>query len=87
MVQRTGPTSQIYRVCRNVFQGNRSRTNFLNNETCRGGTIVIHTYPAAGYYAAVVTATNSVDLATAGTLATIVEYHNVYLPLLLREGP
>ena len=46
-----------------------------------------NTYPAAGYYAAVVTATNSVDLATAGTLATIVEYHNVYLPLLLREGP
>jgi uncharacterized repeat protein (TIGR01451 family) len=47
------------------------------------GAVVVHTYPAAGLYTAVVTATNSVTEHTATTTVTV--KHRVYLPLLLRN--
>jgi len=50
------------------------------------GPVVSHTYPAAGIYAAVVTASNSANTLTATTTVTVTApgYH-VYLPLILRS--
>jgi uncharacterized repeat protein (TIGR01451 family) len=50
------------------------------------GTAVVHTYPSAGVYAAVVTANNSVSLLTATTTVEIARPTSyIYLPLVLRE--
>ncbi|RLF32857.1 MAG: hypothetical protein DRN07_04045 [Thermoplasmata archaeon] len=53
------------------------------------GQVVTHTYPAAGLYTAVVTASNSVSVLTATTTVTMSgsgpAEHRVYLPLVMRN--
>lgn len=50
------------------------------------GPVTTHTYPAAGMYTAIVTATNSVSTATAPTIVTITEAHfPIYIPYVTRD--
>jgi hypothetical protein len=50
------------------------------------GRVVAHTYPAAGLYTAVVTASNRVSLATATTIVAVLPPGwKVYLPLVFRR--
>lgn len=57
----------------------------LGDETTSSGAVVTHTYPGAGVYTAVVTASNSVSVLTATTTVTITRPgFFVYLPLVVR---
>ncbi len=51
-------------------------------------SVVTHTYPAAGVYSAVVTASNPVSVLTATTTVTIIRPPlYIYLPLVVRQSP
>jgi hypothetical protein len=68
---------------------NVSYTWTFGDDTAGSGAVVTHTYPAAGVYMAVVTASNSVSVLTATTTVTVsplspVERY-VYLPLILHN--
>ena len=50
-----------------------------------GGVVVTHTYPAAGVYAAVVTASNSVGVLTDTIAVSVLAEYRVFLPSVVRN--
>ncbi len=65
-----------------------SYTWALGGGAVGNGAVVFHTYPAAGLYTAIVTASNPVSVLTATTTITIAwPASYIYLPLVLRESP
>jgi uncharacterized repeat protein (TIGR01451 family) len=49
------------------------------------GNPISHTYPTTGTFTAVVTATNSVSRLTATTSVEIIDWHTLYLPVVMRN--
>ena len=65
-----------------LMSGDISYTWAFGDGDISSGAVVTHTYPDIGFYTAMVTASNSVNVLTATTTITITG-HELYLPLVL----